>query len=411
MKKFLPYNTIGKEEVAAVNKVMKTGVLSKFLGSSGKNFLGGPQVIKFENSIKKYFKVKYAITVNSWTSGLIASVGALDVSPGDEIIVTTWSMCASATAILHWNCVPIFADIDPNTYNIDPNSIEKKITKKTKAIMTVDIFGQSCDIMKIMKIAKKYDLKVISDSAQSIGSKVGERYSGTLADIGGYSLNYHKHINTGEGGIIVTNNKKLYERACLIRNHAEAAINKKSNKSQLSNMVGYNFRFGELESAIGIEQLKKLKKLVAKRQKIAKILDKELSQLKHIQVPIISKNNTHSYYLYPLNLNIKKINLTRKLIVNELKKQGVPCLIEGYANIHTLPMYKKKIAYGKKNFPWKSNFNKSTFINKNEKLINAEFLHNFSFIAIELCLHNFSEKDAHYIASCFKKTWKALDIK
>ena len=351
MKKFLPYNTIGKEEVAAVNKVMKTGVLSKFLGSSGKNFLGGPQVIKFENSIKKYFKVKYAITVNSWTSGLIASVGALDVSPGDEIIVTTWSMCASATAILHWNCVPIFADIDPNTYNIDPNSIEKKITKKTKAIMTVDIFGQSCDIMKIMKIAKKYDLKVISDSAQSIGSKVGERYSGTLADIGGYSLNYHKHINTGEGGIIVTNNKKLYERACLIRNHAEAAINKKSNKSQLSNMVGYNFRFGELESAIGIEQLKKLKKLVAKRQKIAKILDKELSQLKHIQVPIISKNNTHSYYLYPLNLNIKKINLTRKLIVNELKKQGVPCLIEGYANIHTLPMYKKKkLLMAKKTF-------------------------------------------------------------
>ena len=191
MKKFLPYNTIGKEEIAAVNNVMKTGVLSKFLGSSGKDFLGGPQVIKFENSIKKYFKVKYAITVNSWTSGLIASVGALDVSPGDEIIVTTWSMCASATAIIHWNCIPVFVDIDPDTYNIDPNSIEKKITKKTKAIMTVDIFGQSCDIFKIMKIAKKHNLKVISDSAQSIGSKVDGKYSGTLADIGGYSLNYH----------------------------------------------------------------------------------------------------------------------------------------------------------------------------------------------------------------------------
>ena len=227
MRQFKRYNTIGKEEIIAANKVLKTGILSKFLASSGQNFFGGPQVNKFEKSIKKFFKVKYAITVNSWTSGLIACVGALDVEPGDEIIVTTWSMCASATAILHWNCVPVFVDIDPETYNIDPESIKKKITKKTKAIMTVDIFGQSCDILKIMKIAKENNLKVISDSAQSIGSKVGKKYSGTLADIGGYSLNYHKHINTGEGGIIVTNNKKLYERSCLIRNHAEAAIKKK----------------------------------------------------------------------------------------------------------------------------------------------------------------------------------------
>ena len=130
MRKFKVYNTIDKKEIMAVSKVMKTGVLSKYLASPGKYFNGGPQVLKFEDAIKKYFNVKYALTLNSWTSGLIASVGALDVSPGDEIIVTTWSMCASATAIVHWNCIPVFADIDPETYNIDPKSIEKKNNQK-----------------------------------------------------------------------------------------------------------------------------------------------------------------------------------------------------------------------------------------------------------------------------------------
>lgn len=411
MRNFKPYNTIGKEEIKAVQKVMRTGVLSKFLGSSEKDFYGGPQVQKFENSIKKYFKVKYAITVNSWTSGLIACVGALDISPGDEIIVTTWSMCASATAILHWNCIPVFADINSDTYNIDVNSIEKKITKKTKAIMTVDIFGQSCEILKIMKIAKKYNIKVISDTAQSIGTKVGKYYSGTLADIGGYSLNYHKHINTGEGGIIVTNNKKLYERACLIRNHAEAVVNKNSNTKQLSNMIGYNFRLGELESAIGIEQLKKLKNLIIKRQNIAKILNEGLSSLTHLKIPSVLKENTHSYYIYPINIDIEKIGISRKKIVNKLKKSGVPGLAEGYVNIHKLPMYKKKIAYGVNNFPWRSSFNKKIYDYNKEKLPIAEKMHKKNFFAIELCLFDFTEYDANYIVNCFIKVWKTLEIK
>jgi perosamine synthetase len=406
MRKFLKYNTIGKEEIKAVQKVMKSGVLSKFLASPGKDFFGGKFVKKFEKSIKSYFNVKYAITVNSWTSGLIASVGSLDVEPGDEIIVTTWTMCASATAILHWNCIPVFADIDPDTYNICTKSIEKNITNKTKAIMTVDIFGQSCDILQIMKIAKRYNLKVISDSAQSIGSKVNKKYSGTIADIGGYSLNYHKHINTGEGGIIVTNNKRLYERASLIRNHAEASV-EKYNKKDLSNMIGHNFRLGEIESAIGIEQLKKLNKLIIKRQQLVKILNNQLSQLKYLKTPIIQKKNTHIYYLYPLTLDTKKAGISRKSVIKKLKKLGVPGLIEGYANIHTLPMYKKKIAYGTKNFPWSLN-KKISF--KKESLPIAENLHKNDFFAIELCLYDFNFKDIEFIVKNFKKAWNELNI-
>jgi perosamine synthetase len=410
MRQFKRYNTIGKEEIIAANKVLKTGILSKFLASSGQNFFGGPQVNKFEKSIKKFFKVKYAITVNSWTSGLIACVGALDVEPGDEIIVTTWSMCASATAILHWNCVPVFVDIDPETYNIDPESIKKKITKKTKAIMTVDIFGQSCDILKIMKIAEENDLKVISDSAQSIGSKVGKKYSGTLADIGGYSLNYHKHINTGEGGIIVTNNKKLYERACLIRNHAEAAIKKKNIKN-LSNMIGYNFRLGEIECAIGIEQLKKLNRLIKKRIKLVEILNRELIKLKYLKTPKTLKKNSHVYYLYPLTLETDKLNIKRSTIISNLKKLGVPGLIEGYVNIHELPTYKKKIAYGTRHFPWKLNKNDKKNNSDNKNLDIAEKLHREKFFAIELCLFDFNNRDIYFIINCFKKVWDTLNIK
>ena len=410
MRQFKRYNTIGKEEIIAANKVLKTGILSKFLASSGQNFFGGPQVNKFEKSIKKFFKVKYAITVNSWTSGLIACVGALDVEPGDEIIVTTWSMCASATAILHWNCVPVFVDIDPETYNIDPESIKKKITKRTKAIMTVDIFGQSCDILKIMKIAEENDLKVISDSAQSIGSKVGKKYSGTLADIGGYSLNYHKHINTGEGGIIVTNNKKLYERSCLIRNHAEAAI-KKNNIKNLSNMIGYNFRLGEIECAIGIEQLKKLNRLIKKRIKLVEILNRELIKLKYLKTPKTLKKNSHVYYLYPLTLETDKLNIKRSTIISNLKKLGVPGLIEGYVNIHELPNYKKKIAYGTRHFPWKLNKDDKKNNSDNKNLDIAEKLHREKFFAIELCLFDFNNSDIYFIINCFKKVWDTLNIK
>ena len=303
-KKFQNYNSIGKQELEAAIRVVKSGKLSSFLGTYSKDFYGGKKVLEFENKWKKVFKVKYAISVNSWTSGLIAAIGSLDINPGDEIIVSPWTMCATATCILHWNAIPVFADINLEDFCLDPQSVEKNITKKTKAILTTDIAGHPSRYKELKILAKKYNLKLISDNAQSIASKYGNKFSGTNVDIGGYSLNYHKHIHTGEGGVIVTNNKKLAQRAMLIRNHAEAVIGGMKN-IDLNNMIGHNFRLGEVEAAIGIEQIKKVKKIVQDRQKIANYLNQKLTKLEGLIVPKVRKGCTHSYYMYMMRIDPK----------------------------------------------------------------------------------------------------------
>ncbi len=409
MKKyfFKKSNSIGKQELSSAIKVIKSGVLSKFVGTTGKDFYGGPMVQKFERSCEKYFKVKHAVTVNSWTSGLVTIIGSIGIEPGDEIIVTPWTMCASATAILHWNAIPVFVDIEDDTFNINPNKIEEKITSRTKAILTVDIFGHSCDIHKIMKIAKKYKLVVISDSAQAIGSKIGNKFSGTVAHVGGFSLNYHKHINTGEGGIIVTNKKNIFNKLCLIRNHGEAVIKSNKNKD-LINVIGHNFRLGEIEAAIGIAQLRKLKKIFNQKYKIAINLQRQLRKLPYLKLPVIKNNYTHAFYIFGMVLDLKKIKRPRRLIVDLLRREGVPSLIEGYQNVHLLPMYQKKIAYGSKHFPWSFNKNNVSY-NKGICPV-AEGLHQNSFFGIEMCIYNLTLKDVIFISKAFKKVWKKLNL-
>lgn len=404
--KFKRYNSIGKEEIIAANKVLKTGILSDFIAGNNSKFLGGSNVNKFEKNCAKYFKVKYVVTVNSWTSGLVCAVGAIDIEPGDEVIVSTWTMPATATAIIQWNAIPVFADIDKDTFNICPKSIVKNISKKTKAIIAVDIFGQSANIDKIIKIAKKYKLKVISDSAQAIGTLNKGRFSGTIADVGGFSLNYHKHINTGEGGILVTNNKKIYNKLTLIRNHGEMAVISK-NKKNLANTFGHNFRLGEIESAIGIEQLKKLNFFIKKKRTIAQKLTDGLSCLSGLQTPKILDRCTHSYYKYPMILNGRAVK-KRSLIKKALEAEGVQGLSDGYICTHLLPMYQHKIAYGSKGFPWNSEIYKRNISYKKGICPVAENLHFKSYLGLSIDLYNLSSKDINLIIKSFKKVWRLL---
>jgi len=404
---FKPYNSIGKEEVLAASEVVESGVLSQFLGVWHEDFYGGPKVREFEKLCAEYFGVKYAITVNSWTSGLVAAVGAIGIEPGDEVIVTPWTMSATATAILHWNAIPVFADIDPETFNIDPVSVEKNISPYTKAILAVDIFGQSADMDALMAIADKYGLKVISDTAQSPGALYNGKYAGTLAHVGGHSLNYHKHIHTGEGGILVTNDKEIAERLQLIRNHAEVVVGNKG-VSNLSNMIGYNFRLGEIECAIGIEQLKKLKNLVASRQFLAEKLTEGLKGLRGLRTPVVDQRSTHVYYIYPIVLDVNELGVSRERIHAALAGEGI-LLADSYQNIHLLPMYQNKVAYGSKGFPWSSDICHREVSYEKGICPVAEELNDKTYLGFGMCVYDLDEADIESIVGAFKKVWRNLD--
>ncbi len=401
---FKRYNSIGAEEVAAAKQVVESGVLSQFLGCWDPDFYGGPKVQEFERSCEAYFGVKHAVTVNSATSGLITAVGAIGIEPGDEVIVSPWTMCASATAILHWNAIPVFADIEPETFNLDPKSVEANITPYTKAIMAVDIFGHSADMDALMAIAAKRGLKVISDTAQAPGAYYKGKYAGTPAHVGVYSLNYHKHIHTGEGGIIVTDDDGIAERMQLIRNHAEAVVEDKG-VTNLSNMIGYNFRLGEIECAIGIEQLKKLKGFVATRQRAAERLTSGLQGLAGIRPPVVMPDCTHAYYIYPMVLDVDQLGVSRDRIYEALAAEGVQGLEPGYANLHLLPMYQQKMAYGTKGFPWTSDIcHRDVDYSKGICPV-AEELQETSFLGFEICMHELSDEDIDLIVDAFRKVW------
>jgi perosamine synthetase len=402
------FHSIGEDEVAVASEVIRGGVLSAYIGAPGPGFMGGIQVRRFEKQAAEYFGVNHAIGVNSWTSGLIAAVGAIGIEPGDEIITTPWTMAATATAILHWNGIPIFADIEPDTFNICPSNVERLITKRTKAILSVDIFGQSSNIPALRALADRHGLKLLCDTAQAPGAKVGEYFSGTFADIGGFSLNYHKHIHCGEGGVLVTNDDRLAERLCLIRNHAEAVI-RSDDANELSNMLGYNFRMGEIEAAIASVQLTKLAQRVESRQRIAAQLTEGLSGLRGIKVPKVVEGATHVYYVYGLTLDIDSLGVSRSRIIDALRAEGVPALMAGYQNLHLLPLFRNKIAYGTKGFPWNSPYCTSDVQYVPGLCPTAEKLHNETFLGINICLNELPPADVALVVAAFNKVWAQLD--
>ncbi len=409
MRKLKRFNSIDGKSIKAALRVLKTGKLSPFVGNWKNDkivgsFYGGKMVQKLEKIFAKKYNVKYAISVNSWTSGLICAVGAIDIKPGDEIIVSPWTMSASATAIINWFAIPVFADIDYETFNITAKSIEKKITKRTRAIIVPDIMGQSAEIGQIMQLAKKNNLKVVSDTAQAPGALYKKKFAGTLADVGGFSLNYHKHIHTGEGGILVTNDDQIAERLQLI-SHAGEPYKGVNAIEKINNIIGYNFRLGEIEASIVIEQLKNLNKIIKYRNSLVNILYRELKHLKYLQLPTVLEGNTHLFYYFALKFN--KNNFNKIKIVKELNKRGVP-VEPTYANIHLLPMYQKKIAFGK--FPWSKKIYKGNISYKKGICPVAENLNDHQYIGLHMYKYDYNKNDMKYFSKQFKEVWKKFNL-
>jgi perosamine synthetase len=359
---FLNRKSMGKDEIEAAVKVLESDILSGFVGAAGNFFNGGLEVKKFESIWSNHYNFKHAISVNSWTTGLQVAVGAIGIEPGDEVICSPYTMSASATSVLFYGGIPIFADIDRDRYTLDPKSVEEKITPRTKAILVVHLFGYSADMDAIMAIAKKYNLKVIEDAAQAPGVLYKNRPVGAIGDIGGFSLNFHKHIHTGEGGLLVTQNDDLALRCQLIRNHGENAT-EAYGVSDISNTIGSNYRFTELQAAIAIEQFKKLGGFLDHRKTLGAYLTTRLNNIKGISVQHLEEGSTHSYYMFPIRYDQEVFGVPRNLFLRavsaELPKPNywdTTPLAEAYVKpLYLNPIYQQKIAIGKKGFPFNMN--------------------------------------------------------
>ena len=291
--------------------------------------------------------------MNSATSGIYAALGAARVGPGDEVIVSPYTMSASATAPLVWGALPIFADIDDETFCLSPESVRSCITARTRAIIAVDLFGHPAPMDELMALAREHDLVLIEDAAQAPGATLGARYAGTLGHIGIFSLNYHKVIHCGEGGVVVTDDSDLAGRVELIRNHAEAVVGDKG-VSDLVNMVGFNFRMTEIEAAIASEQLKKLDGLLSPRRAGADYLTAHLSNTPGLTPPVVRDGVAHSYYVYALRYDETAFGVPRAAFAAAVRAEGLP-VTEGYVRpLYLEPAYQERMAIGRDGFPFSS---------------------------------------------------------
>lgn len=348
---FPSYDVLDQKEIDAVEGVLRTGILSRFLGAWHEDFYGGPKVQEAEKAWSKFFKVEHVVSMNSATSCLIAALGALGISKGDEVIVSPYSMSISATAPLFYGAIPVFADVEPDYFCLDPASVEACITKKTKAIIVVDLFGQPYNAKEINRIANRYKIPVIEDASQAPGAMFRDRYAGTLGTIGVFSLNYHKHIHSGEGGMAVTDDPRLAERLRLIRNHAEAVVEKKG-ETDLVNMLGFNMRMTEIEAAIAREQIKKLPVLIRKRIRNVHYIAKKLASIPYIRWAPTRSGATHAYYVHAFLFDEAAAGVSRDRFLEAVKaelavtkrREGEGVKINaGYTRpLYMLPLFQKR---------------------------------------------------------------------
>lgn len=290
---------IGDEEKKAVLDVLGSGVIAQ-----------GKRVDEFEKAFAAYCGVKYAVASSNGTTALHLALMAAGIKEGDEVITTPFSFIATANAILFCGAKPVFADIDEKTFNIDPESVKKKITRRTKAIEPVHLFGQPCDMKALMEIAEDKKLTVIEDACQAHGAETGGKKVGSIGKAGAFSFYPTKNMTTSEGGMITTDDERVTEMARIYRNHGQVERYKHS-------YIGYNFRMTDIQAAIGIEQLKKLEGFTKKRIENAAYLDEKLAGVKGLVTPYVAKGVRHVYHQYTIMVD------KRDEVVKKLNESGV----------------------------------------------------------------------------------------
>ena len=332
--KLIPYGrqSIDQSDIDAIVEVLKSDWLTT-----------GPKVDEFEKAVCDYTGAKYAVAVNSGTAGLHAAMFAAGIGKGDEVIVTTMTFAASANCIVYQGGAPVFADVLPDTLLIDPDHVESLITSKTKAIIAVDYAGQPCDYDRLNEIAERHNLILVADACHSIGGKYKGKNVGTLADMSVFSFHPVKHITTGEGGMITTDNEEHYNRLKLFRNHGITTDHRQ--RSELGSWfyemteLGYNYRITDFQCALGISQLAKLSLWIERRQELAARYNEAFKSLEVVSPLKVGERISHAFHLYVVKIGLNQ-NKDKTEIFKYMKDNGIGVNVH-YIPVHLHPYYRK----------------------------------------------------------------------
>ncbi len=329
---YIPYGrqSINEDDIKAVEEVLKSDFLTT-----------GPKIAEFERKFADYVGAKYAVAVSNGTAALHIACMAAGIGEGDEVITTPITFAASANCALYCGATPVFADIDPVTYNISPESVESHVTERTKAIIPVHYTGQACDMDAIHKIADRYNLIVIEDAAHAVGAEYKGKKIGSLSDMTEFSFHPVKHITCGEGGIVTTNREDLYEKLKLFRTHGITREEKFLHKvdgpwyyEQID--LGYNYRITDIQAALGISQLGRIDKFLEKRKKIAAKYDEAFKDFDGIEIPKQAEYSNSAYHLYVIKVD-KSI---RKALFEYLRANNIGVNVH-YIPVYTFPYYRE----------------------------------------------------------------------
>jgi dTDP-4-amino-4,6-dideoxygalactose transaminase len=345
------YRKAGDEEIDAVTAVLRSGHLSIAAGA------GMPQADALEEEFARWVGTDHCLAVNTGTASLHCAVAGVGVEAGDQVIVPAYTFIASAMVVLQHNAVPVFVDTEPQTYLIDPDRIEEKITARTKAIMVVHLHGLPADMDRVNRIAKRHGLKVIEDSAQAYGARYRDRKTGALGDAAGFAMTTTKHLMTGEGGLLTTASPEIHERASMTRLFGEPGNMKDTNRAYLSERIGWNYKMPEMISALARVRLRHLDAYVSGLQRNAEYLTQRLRHIDGLACPLVPEGRTHSYYIYTVQVDPARLNLDmepgklKAAVMKALTAENVDVMSWQSVPVPAQPLFQNKVAYGNGS-PW-----------------------------------------------------------
>ena len=341
-RKFIPYGHqwIDDEDIAAVVEVLKSDWITQ-----------GPKVDEFEKNVAEYCGARYAVAVSSGTAALHAACAIAGISPGDEAITTPITFAATANAVVYCGGKPVFADIEEDTLNIDPGEIRKRLSARTKAILPVDFAGHPAELDEIMAIAKERNLVVIEDAAHALGAKYKGRRVGSLADMTILSFHPVKHITTGEGGMILTDNREFCEKLKIFRQHGVVRddFDEGAWYYEISNL-GHNFRITDFQCALGLSQMNKLDRFIQRRREIASRYNQAFAKVEEIITPVEREDVQAVYHIYVIQLRTEKLKAGRKEVFEALREENIGVNVH-YIPVHLHPYYQREFGYKRGDYP------------------------------------------------------------